>query len=495
MFRTIINLESKFFNLLFIAIILTLFITSKSIAQTCCWRDIGSEILFPYSKDSKVYIDMGCMGTDCGWNEVFMSKEYGGGSYLKCPKIDIIESEPVIPLPIQPKLDYKFSGRYTITGDGSSPRGYTVILNVDLIDLAHGAKVKSAKSTWTCVPKETGYCSKVRMQESIKLSKTFMPLDKLIYDYERIPETVKIELEKDSILAGEKMKITLKNIVDANSKPSQPWQRILVKAEKGKILNGESLEDFKVFRVGNGIVEIEYQAPDICKNDVETLIIMNSCHIKPDLPAMPEREIARKKFNIFCVEGKIITSCRPLYDVTLFALNWENDCGYTGEVVYENPSIINFRLKPSKDPCYYEVVQKESSPLKYEYVFTPADRDICSKMTQTYEGNFRLKNAVVNFRKNSQRPFSFEIDNKYKASTVAETLGAPPIVIQNENDWSGLTGGEWPLINGYRSPVPEVFETYIIFGGDGMGGIGYYVELQINEKEVQSLRERCLKKK
>ena len=495
MFRSLRDLENKFIKLLCLAIILTLFITSKSIAQTCCQRNVGSEILFPYPKDSKVYNDMGCMGADCGWDEVFVSFEYGGGPKLKCPKIDIIELDPVKPLPIPPKLDYKFSGRYTVTGDGSPPRGYTVTLQVDLIDLAHGKTVKSAKSTWTCVPKEAGYCLKVRSQESIKLSKTFMPLDKLIYDYERIPETVKIELEKDPILAGEKMKITLRNIVDANSKPSQPWQRILVKAEKGKILNGEPLKDFKVFRVGNGIVEIEYQAPDICKNDVETLIVMNSCHIKPDLPAIPEREIAKKKFNIFCVEGKIIISCRPFYDVYLFALNWENDCGYTGEVVYEHPSKINFRLKPSKDPCYYEVVQKEPTPLKYKYVFTPADMESCAKMTQTYEGNFRLKNAVVNFRKNSQRPFSFEIDNKFKASTLVETLSAPPIVIPNESDWSAGLGGKWPLIDGYRTPVPEVFESYIIVGGEGVGGIGGYMELKIDNKEVQRLKERCFKKK
>lgn len=180
----------------------------------------------------------------------------------------MIELNPVKPLPVPIKLDYKFSGRYTVTEDGSPPRGYTVKLSVDLIDLAKGAKVKSAQSTWTCVPKEVGYCLNVRLQETIKLAKTFQPLDKLIYDYERIPETVKVELEKDPIL-------------------------------------GECLEDFKVFRGRDGIIDIEYQAPETCKKDVETLIVMNSCSIRPDLPAYPEKEIMRKQFNIFCVEGKI----------------------------------------------------------------------------------------------------------------------------------------------------------------------------------------------
>lgn len=292
----------KLTKYLILCFILILFIPFEVLSKTCCHRNVGTEILFPYDVNSQIYNDlMGAPpGTAPGWNEVFTDKLHGGGPLLNCPEIYTIEMDPVKPVPFASVLEYKFSGRYSVTGDREQPRGYTVTLSVDLIDIAHGATVKNGQARWTCGPvgKEAGYCLRETLQNTQNLAKTFQPVDKLIYDYERIPESLDIELGKDSILVGDEMTITLKNIKDANSKPSQPWQRILVKAEKGKILNGLSLAEYRVFEVESGNIKIQYQAPEACGNDKIT--IMNSCYINPNLKALPGKEIATRAIKINC---------------------------------------------------------------------------------------------------------------------------------------------------------------------------------------------------
>lgn len=455
-----------------------------SSSKTCCWRNVGTEILFAYDKESKIYNDMGYIGTDSGWDQVFLSAQYGGGAALKCPRIDVLELNPVKPVPRKPLLDYVFSGRYTVTGDGSPPRGYAVTLHVDLIDQGHGKTVKSANANWLCVPREAGYCVRVGLEETVKLGRTFQPLDSFIYDYERIPETARVELETDPILAGERMKIVLRNLVDANSKPSQPWQRILIKAEKGRILNGESRGDFKVFQVGSGTVEVEYQAPDGCKNDLETLTVMNSCTIRPDVPATPEREIVRKTFNIFCVEGKIrITEdwsalpSHPLKAQLVMPI-----CGYQGGSTKKVPALLAFRLKPTKDPCVYEIVDKGGSASIYEERYVPSNRNCCDYQyasSKLYRLSDKPAPSVVNLRKSPEKPLSVSISNRH--TYTAECLNAPPKSPLRKIDYSGewdLHNNLWPLKNGH---VDDIKTSRF--------------ELIIDEKEVKELKNRCARGK
>lgn len=105
----------------------------------------------------------------------------------------------------------------------------------------------------------------------------FMPLDKIVRDYERIPEKCTVKPEKDPVQTGEKMKITLSEFADSEGRLPQSWDRVLVKAEKGKILNGYDKGDgFRAFFVGGGTVDVEYQAP--CDGTTETITVYNSCN-------------------------------------------------------------------------------------------------------------------------------------------------------------------------------------------------------------------------
>lgn len=302
---------------MFLCLTLILFIPSESLSKTCCLREVATEVYAPYDTNSKVYKDIFGFSREFlngAWDQVFIDRALGGGPKLECPTIWMIElnGAPEVEkfneyfkIKRIEELDYMFYVKYNVTGMGEPPYGYEVKLEAELVDLAHGSTVKSAQSSWRCAPREAGECIRARIQNTENVAKSFQPLDKLIYDYERIPETLDIELEKNTTVPGEKMTITLKNIKDASSKPSKAWQRILVKVENGIILNGTEtpLEGCKVFEVGSGNIVIEYLAPWECKNGFEKITVMNSCVINPKQNPIPEKEITRKQFDIICAEG------------------------------------------------------------------------------------------------------------------------------------------------------------------------------------------------
>jgi len=141
---------------------------------------------------------------------------------------------------------------------------------------------------------------------------TFMPLQEIFRKYERIPETAKVTLPDDVVGAGEAVTITLSDLLDDQGQQTQPWQRILVKVEKGTILNAEKdayvEEGYSVFRAGKeGTVKVQYLAPQECKPQKETLTLHNTCNKKEKGKGAgsqelttPEKEMTKKTFDIVC---------------------------------------------------------------------------------------------------------------------------------------------------------------------------------------------------
>jgi hypothetical protein len=191
--------------------------------------------------------------------------------------------------------DYLFRGDLVAIGGAEDPTGYT--LNMQFFDHHRGEVVKHGQTSWTG---STGFG-----EDAVRaLATTFLPLDELMLDYERIPELAVVQSSRDPIEAGARMTVHVRDIVDGKSRPSRPWQWILVKAEKGKILNGEAQsEGYRRFEVGDGSVDLRYKAPDACKKQTETITIYNSCNndTRTVVNLIPEREIAVGSFEIRCV--------------------------------------------------------------------------------------------------------------------------------------------------------------------------------------------------
>jgi hypothetical protein len=264
-------------------VILSAFISANPAAsaqQTCCWRIVKtSPIAVPPEFSSSIPTQT--------WDKIFSSREFGGGLLLSdCPlAIDIGGPKGFI--------DYLFRG--SITGGGGSGQ---FVLKMQLVDNHRGNILKEGQISWTCTDEIT--CAK-SLQDNIKtLAMTFQPLDDIIHDYERMPETCEIKPEKDPVEADEEISIQLSKIFDGKGNNSQPWQRLLVKAEKGKILNGKARDNYRVFDVNGGSINLRYKAPEECKKTEETIFVYNSCDIDPGQIGNPEREISRHNFDIVC---------------------------------------------------------------------------------------------------------------------------------------------------------------------------------------------------
>jgi hypothetical protein len=241
-------------------------------------------------------------------------------AYIQMQKIDAAlrrrdHLPPLPPTTTTPEedLDYVFVGSITadqVTGktkrecDPESPGDCwggnlegTFTFHLKLLDHHNSKTVKEGSTSWSGhIWLDVGN----RVEE---LSKSlFLPLDTLIRDYERTPERARVEVPNDTAQAGDSVTIKLSELRDEEGRPTQAWQRILVKVEKGKILNAETkIKEFYVFRAGEqGAVAVQYRAPDGCKPDKETLTVFNTCEKKKKYDPSPKNEIAKKEFNIIC---------------------------------------------------------------------------------------------------------------------------------------------------------------------------------------------------
>jgi len=134
-----------------------------------------------------------------------------------------------------------------------------------------------------------------------------MPLDDIIYDYERIPETAKVVPEAPRIEAGTEATFSITEIKDQKGRQSAPFERLLVTVDKGRVVNGFEINGFekgpyKVFEVGPaGVVQIRYRAPDQCRDQTANLQVFNSCNINDGLNCtLPGKSLTTAEIHIHC---------------------------------------------------------------------------------------------------------------------------------------------------------------------------------------------------
>jgi len=233
-------------------------------------------------------------------------------------------------------VDYLFIGTLTAANtviiDGYLYGQFT--LYVQLIDNCpdrRGTVLKEGQTSWdgsnTQIAGEGGIICRASLPAIEELGRSFMPLDNIIYDYERTPEHCDIQPEKEPVKIGEKITINLQNIVDGQGRTSQPWQQLLVKVEKGKILNGIENVDCRRFPVGEaGTVAVEYQAPDECPQEkTDTITVENSCNCcdAAIVNFPPDREIAHKEIKINCGAELEFTYHQICNDFVFFEDRWD----------------------------------------------------------------------------------------------------------------------------------------------------------------------------
>jgi len=115
----------------------------------------------------------------------------------------------------------------------------------------------------------------------------------------RKPEKLMVLPDPIKVKVGDSMKIRLTNIVDAEGKPLDPNEQLMVSVDKGSITNGMPLGAYKVFDVLEGSVDVTYQAPNDLSVNIDNIKIHNLC-VRGDefVEVVPLRLITQKPITI-----------------------------------------------------------------------------------------------------------------------------------------------------------------------------------------------------
>lgn len=141
--------------------------------------------------------------------------------------------------------------------------------------------------------------------------------------FEKKPVDCQVTPDKEELNAGEVIDIELTDFRDVFGESSREFNRIIVHAYAGEIMNGEECNigpDYKVFRVNDGAITVKYKAPYDCEEPEDRITVYSSCDILP-LSRIPMNEtqiyerLVEKTLDIKCYDANI--TIRKTYYKTL----------------------------------------------------------------------------------------------------------------------------------------------------------------------------------
>jgi len=444
-------------------LILTLLLPCYSYAQkTCCWRSI---VTLPVPMPEGEVYDYGGI-VAAGFQSHLIVPHIID---RRCPKVGFISYTGSIELDdmvdrigeiagVKPDLtvqklkemmhgvtsDYLFLGTVSVDNavniNGKIFGQFT--LNMKLIDNCPSRFdiVKEGQASWDgsnhIIAGEGGIAGRVSEPAIEAMAAKFMPVNDIIYEYERIPEHCEIVPEKDPVKVGGQITINLENIVDGQNRPSKSWQRVLVKVKEGEILNGVKQDSgHYVFEVGNGSVVMQYKAPTECpETKTDTIIVENTCNICPETVEnfLPDYEIARKEIGITCVNKLEIQKCLEGVGCT-----YQKPCKVT--VPFET------RCQDKSGLC--EIEGKGSAQVPYKIIYGG----------NCFTGTFgaEIVGGRLDFEKDPDHPLSLTLkiwrDNEVHFMPSCEN----PILTlpRGERAQMDMTLYSWPLVDGYSKRI------------------------------------------
>ena len=228
--------------------------------------------------------------------------------------------------------EYLFRGSFDAGIAGEKNSQGKDIRSRFILELYYNGSQPELVKSWTTESTLTGVDSQYnRMFDNHDAAlRREKPIEQLLWDFERRPVRCEVDLGGvESVKPGEEIEIRLKDFKDAQGRAAKPFNRIIVQAVEGKVLNGEVLEvdkDLKAFTVGSGEVMVRYRAPEEAGVVEDKLVISNSCEILP-----PEKFPMSKTE----MDDKIAEKTIPIGDVIVMAITETSSGGVSdGEDEY-----------------------------------------------------------------------------------------------------------------------------------------------------------------
>lgn len=172
-------------------------------------------------------------------------------------------------------------------------------------------------------------------------------IEEIIERFEKRPVDCRVEPEKENPAPGEVIDVEITGLRDLFGEPSREFNRIVVHAYSGQIVNGEPCEigpDYKVFRLDDATVKVKYRATDDCNEREDRITVYSACEILPEerspiSETTIKERIIERKVEIECNDATI--TIRKSYEKELRTEdNSQSDDGQCVSFLRENRSII-----------------------------------------------------------------------------------------------------------------------------------------------------------
>jgi hypothetical protein len=184
--------------------------------------------------------------------------------------------------------EYVFEAKYEENLNQRGADG-SAVMNRLTIDLFYEGSPREKVASWSVTSGINSYtaCANRMFTNSDAVMKGVRPIEALLEDFERRPTHARLDLlhKATELGAGQEWELELLDLRDAQGRKPRPFNRVVVKAEQGDILNGAACEDdprAKAFVVGEGGPEIRYKAPDKKAVTRDTVTVYSSCEIRPE---------------------------------------------------------------------------------------------------------------------------------------------------------------------------------------------------------------------
>jgi len=250
----------------------------------------------------------------------------------------------------------------------------------------------------------------------------------IIERFEKRPVDFNINPERNDLDAGEIIDFDLTEFKDIFGEASREFNRIVVHAYEGDILNGDPCNigpDYRVFKLNNGSVKVKYRAPSDCNVSSDRFTVYSSCDILPNsrvpiVETQIKERIFEKEFAINCYDAKLNISGK--YEKII----------KTSKKDTKDGSVDNHSLNESLEvsvSIFLEFIQAEDMPIFYQtfQYYKPTSVSITGFTYNSEENRYMSGPAFetnINFNRTASKQ---KIDGKEYLSQVPWVL-----VIDNE---------------------------------------------------------------
>ncbi len=183
--------------------------------------------------------------------------------------------------------EYVFTAKYE-EGLNLTDQAGAAIMSRLTIGLLYDGEPRELVGAWTVTSPVDSYtsCTNRMFKNEDAVMKSVRPIEALLGDFERRPTQCRLELlhQATGLGAGQEWELEIGGFKDVQSRDSKAFNRIVVRAEQGEILNGAPCDDdprARVFQVGDAQLQVKYKAPDKKGVTRDTISVYNSCEISP----------------------------------------------------------------------------------------------------------------------------------------------------------------------------------------------------------------------